>query len=173
MAVFKFNAYTPQIDNSAWIAHDANIIGNVEVCKKASVWFGPHSEVTMKNTNRQWKQYSRKLRSSHRPWFPIRNWENCTIGHSVILHGCTIADNTLIGMGSTILNGAKIGKGCLIGAGSLITENKIIPDGSLVMGAPGKIIRELDDEAKLNLIGSAVHYQERAAEFNKNLTKIF
>jgi carbonic anhydrase/acetyltransferase-like protein (isoleucine patch superfamily) len=75
-------------------------------------------------------------------------------------------------MGSTILNGAKIGKGCLIGAGSLITENKIIPDGSLVMGSPGKVMRELDDEAKENLIGSALHYQERAAEFRKNLSKI-
>ena len=90
----------------------------------------------------------------------------------MILHGCTIAANTLIGMGSTILNGAQIGKGCLIGAGSLITENKIIPDGSLVMGSPGKIIRQLDNEAKLDLIGSAIHYQERADEFNKNLTKI-
>jgi carbonic anhydrase/acetyltransferase-like protein (isoleucine patch superfamily) len=75
-------------------------------------------------------------------------------------------------MGSTILNGAKIGKGCLIGAGSLITENKLIPDGSLVMGSPGKIIRELDDAAKESLIGSALHYQERAAEFKNKLHKI-
>ena len=75
-------------------------------------------------------------------------------------------------MGSTILNGAQIGKGCLIGAGSLITENKIIPDGSLVMGSPGKVIRELDDEAKESLIGSALHYQERAAEFSKHLDRL-
>ena len=173
MAVFKFNADTPQIDSSAWIAHDANIIGNVEVCKKASVWFG----ATLRGDNEKILvgdgsniQENCVLHTDH--GFPLEIGENCTIGHSVILHGCVIADNTLIGMGSTILNGARIGKGCLIGAGSLITENKIIPDGSLVMGAPGKIIRELDDEAKLNLIGSAVHYQERAAEFNKNLTKI-
>ena len=174
MAVFKFNADTPQIDNSAWIAHDANVIGNVEVCKKASVWFG----ATLRGDNEKILvgdgsniQENCVLHTDH--GFPLEIGENCTIGHSVILHGCIIADNTLIGMGSTILNGARIGKGCLIGAGSLITENKIIPDGSLVMGAPGKIIRELDDEAKLNLIGSAAHYQERAAEFNKNLTKIF
>ena len=173
MAVFKFNADTPQIDISAWIAHDANIIGNVEVCKKASVWFG----ATLRGDNEKILvgdgsniQENCVLHTDH--GFPLEIGENCTIGHSVILHGCTIAENTLIGMGSTILNGAQIGKGCLIGAGSLITENKIIPDGSLVMGAPGKIIRKLDDEAKLNLIGSAVHYQERAAEFNKNLTKI-
>ncbi len=104
--------------------------------------------------------------------FPLEIGQNCTIGHSVILHGCTIADNTLIGMGSTILNGVKIGTGCLIGAGSLITENKVIPDGSLVMGSPGKIIRKLDDEAKLSLISSALHYQDRAAEFSKNLHEI-
>ena len=173
MAVFKLNADTPQIDSSAWIAHDANIIGNVEVCKKASVWFG----ATLRGDNEKILvgdgsniQENCVLHTDH--GFALEIGENCTIGHSVILHGCTIAENTLIGMGSTILNGAQIGKGCLIGAGSLITENKIIPDGSLVMGAPGKIIRKLDDEAKLNLIGSAVHYQERAAEFNKNLTKI-
>ena len=75
-------------------------------------------------------------------------------------------------MGSTILNGAQIGKGCLIGAGSLITENKVIPDGSLVMGSPGKVIRQLDNETKESLIGSALHYQERAAEFSEHLDKI-
>ena len=104
--------------------------------------------------------------------FPLKIGTNCTIGHSVILHGCSIADNTLIGMGTTILNGAQIGKGCLIGAGSLITENKIIPDGSLVMGSPGKVIRQLDNKTKESLIGSALHYQERAAEFSEHLDKI-
>ena len=173
MAVFKFNADTPKIDSSAWIAPDANIIGNVEVGKKASVWFG----ATLRGDNENILvgdgsnvQENCILHTDH--GFPLEIGENCTIGHSVILHGCTIAANTLIGMGSTILNGAQIGKGCLIGAGSLITENKIIPDGSLVMGSPGKIIRQLDNEAKLDIIGSAIHYQERADEFNKNLTKI-
>ena len=173
MPIFKFKTYSPYINSSAWIAHDANIIGKIEILDKASVWFG----ATLRGDNEKIIlgegsniQENCVLHTDH--GFPLTIGKNCTIGHSVILHGCTIEDSTLIGMGSTILNGAKIGKGCLIGAGSLITENKIIPDGSLVMGSPGKVMRELDDEAKENLIGRALHYQERAAEFRKNLSKI-
>ena len=94
---------------------------------------------------------------------------NCTIGHKVMLHGCTIGENTLIGMGATVLNGAKIGKNCLIGAGALITEGKEIPDGSLVMGVPGKVVRQLDDEAIAKLEASALHYQENMRRFRDNL----
>ena len=152
MPVFKFKNYSPKIESSAWIAHDANIIGKVEILKKASVWFG----ATLRGDNEeillgQGSNIQENCVLHTDNGFPLEIGQNCTIGHSVILHGCTIADNTLIGMGSTILNGAKIGTGCLIGAGSLITENKVIPDGSLVMGSPGKIIRKLDDEEKLQL----------------------
>ena len=173
MPIFKFKTYSPNIDSSAWIAHDANIIGKIEILKKASVWFG----ATLRGDNEEILigegsniQENCVLHTDH--GFPLKIGTNCTIGHSVILHGCSIADNTLIGMGSTILNGAQIGKGCLIGAGSLITENKVIPDGSLVMGSPGKVIRQLDNETKESLIGSALHYQERATEFSKHLHKI-
>ena len=173
MPIFKFKTYNPKIHSSAWIAHDANIIGNVDIGKKASVWFG----ATLRGDNEKIMlgegsniQENCVLHTDH--GFPLTIGKNCTIGHSVILHGCSISDNTLIGMGSTILNGAQIGKGCLIGAGSLVTENKIIPDGSLVMGSPGKVMRELDDEAKESLIGSALHYQERAAEFSKHLGRL-
>ena len=86
-----------------------------------------------------------------------------------MLHGCTIGDNSLIGMGATVLNGAKIGKNCLIGAGALITENKVIPDGSLVMGVPGKVVRELDAQAIQQLTASAKHYAENAARFRRDL----
>ena len=172
MPIFKFETHNPKIENSVWIAHDANIIGNVQVGKKASIWFG----ATLRGDNEKILidegsniQENCVLHTDYN--FPLTVGKNCTIGHSVILHGCFIADNTLIGMGSTILNGAKIGNGCLIGAGSLITENKVIPDGSLVMGSPGKVVRELDDEAKENLIGSALHYQERATEFSRHLDK--
>jgi carbonic anhydrase/acetyltransferase-like protein (isoleucine patch superfamily) len=101
--------------------------------------------------------------------YPLTIGENCTIGHKVMLHGCTIGDNSLIGMGATILNGAVIGKNCLIGAGALITENKVIPDGSLVMGAPGKVVRALDAQAIAGLTRSALHYQENAARFATEL----
>jgi len=89
-----------------------------------------------------------------------------------MLHGCTIGDNSLVGMGATILNGAKIGKNCLIGAGALITENKVIPDGSLVMGAPGKVVRELDAAAIAGLTASAKHYQDNARRFASQLKPV-
>ena len=173
MAVFKFRIHNPEIESSAWIAHDANIIGKVKILEKASIWFG----ATLRGDNEEILlgqgsniQENCVLHTDH--GFPLEIGQNCTIGHSVILHGCTIADSTLIGMGSTILNGARIGTGCLIGAGSLITENKVIPDGSLVMGSPGKVIRQLDEDAKNSLISSALHYQQRAAEFSKHLEKV-
>jgi carbonic anhydrase/acetyltransferase-like protein (isoleucine patch superfamily) len=89
-----------------------------------------------------------------------------------MLHGCTIGDNSLIGMGATILNGAKIGKNCLIGAGALITEGKVIPDGSLVMGAPGKVVRDLDEAAIKGLTGAALHYQDNMRRFRDQLKKV-
>ena len=104
--------------------------------------------------------------------FALTIGQNCTIGHKVMLHGCTIGDNTLIGMGATVLNGAIIGENCLIGAGALITENKVIPDGSLVMGAPGKVVRELNTQAVMDLRASAVHYQENMRRFKSDLKTI-
>ena len=173
MPIFKFKTYNPKIESSVWIAYDANIIGNVDIGKKASIWFG----ATLRGDNEKILlgegsniQENCVLHTDH--GFPLKIGTNCTIGHSVILHGCSIADNTLIGMGSTILNGAQIGKGCLIGAGSLITENKVIPDGSLVIGSPGKVIHQLDNETKESLIASALHYQDRAEEFSKHLDEI-
>ena len=101
--------------------------------------------------------------------YPLKIGKNCTIGHKVMLHGCKVGNNSLIGMGAIILNGASIGNNCLIGAGTLITENKIIPDGSLVMGAPGKIVRQLDAAAIQGLEKSATHYQENAKRFREEL----
>ncbi|MBA4352232.1 MAG: gamma carbonic anhydrase family protein, partial [Rhodobacter sp.] len=101
--------------------------------------------------------------------FPLVIGADCTIGHKAILHGCIIGDGTLIGMGATILNGAKIGRGCLIGACALITEGKEIPDGSLVMGSPGKVVRMLDDAAQARLLASAAGYRANARRFGAGL----
>ena len=101
--------------------------------------------------------------------YPATVGRNCTIGHKAMLHGCTIGDEALIGMGATILNGAVIGEGCIIGAGALVAEGKIIPPGSLVMGIPGKIIRELGDDARQKNIESATHYQDRMRTFKASL----
>jgi len=103
------------------------------------------------------------------PGLPLTVGRDCTIGHKAILHGCTIGDGTLIGMGAVVLNGARIGKGCLIGAGALVTEGKVIPDGSLVMGAPGKIVRELDDEARERLRAGAAKYVANMRRFRKEM----
>ena len=104
--------------------------------------------------------------------FPLTVGANCTIGHKVMLHGCTIGENTLIGMGAIVLNGAKIGKNCLIGAGALITENKEIPDNSLVMGSPGKVVRQLDNSAAQRITFSAQYYQENMRRFRETLTPV-
>ena len=163
----------PDIHETVWIADDANVIGNVELKEDSSIWFcatirGDNEIVVVgKGAN---IQENSVLHTDI--GFPLTIGENCTIGHKVMLHGCEIGNNTLIGMGAVILNGAKIGGNCLIGAGALITENKVIPDRSLVMGTPGKIVRQLDDTAIERLTQSALHYQENAARFRNKLVKV-
>ena len=173
MSIYQLGEMRPDIHETAWIADDANVIGNVELKEGSSVWFcttirGDNEIVVVgKGTNIQENTVMHTDIG-----FPLTIGENCTIGHKVMLHGCEIGTNSLIGMGTVILNGAKIGDNCLIGAGALITENKVIPDGSLVMGAPGKIVRQLDDAAIARLIKSALHYRENAARFRKKLVKV-
>jgi len=170
MTIYALADTAPQIDPSAWVAPDANVIGNVVLGAKSSVWFG----CTIRGDNERIEvgtgsnvQENCVLHTD--PGCPITIGTNCTIGHKVMLHGCEIGENSLIGMGATILNGAKIGKNCLIGAGALITENKVIPDGSLVMGVPGKVVRTLDADAIAGLTRSAEHYQHNAARFAADL----
>ena len=173
MSIYQLGEMRPDIHETAWIADDANVIGNVELKEGSSVWFcstirGDNEIVVVgQGTNIQENTVMHTDIG-----FPLTIGENCTIGHKVMLHGCEIGKNTLIGMGSVILNGAKIGNNCLIGAGALITENKVIPDRSLVMGAPGKIIRQLGDAAVLRLTQSAFHYQENAELFRNKLVKV-
>lgn len=173
MTIYALAGKTPQIDASAWVAPDANVIGNVVLEEKTSVWFG----TTIRGDNEAITVGAGSNVQENCVFhtdigFPLSIGKNCTIGHKVMLHGCTIDDNSLIGMGATVLNGAKIGKNCLIGAGALITENKVIPDGSLVMGAPGKVVRTLDEKAIQALTASALHYQENAARFAQDLKPV-
>jgi carbonic anhydrase/acetyltransferase-like protein (isoleucine patch superfamily) len=171
--IYAIDGIAPTIDPSAWIAPDANLIGKVVVGADASVWFG----ATLRGDNEvihvgAGSNVQENCVLHTDMGFPLTIGTNCTIGHKAMLHGCTIGDGTLIGMGATILNGAKIGAGCLIGACALITEGKSIPDGSLVMGAPGKVVRQLDQTARARLLASAAGYQANARRFRSGLTRL-
>lgn len=164
--IYALDGISPQIDGSAWVAADANIIGRVVLGAASSVWFaatlrGDNEDITVgAGSNVQ------EGAVLHTDWgYPLVIGENCTIGHRAVLHGCVIGAGSLIGMGAVVLNGAQIGQGCLIGAGALITEGKVIPDGSLVMGSPGRVVRLLDDAARAGLIRSALAYQANARRF--------
>ncbi|PTX46367.1 carbonic anhydrase/acetyltransferase-like protein (isoleucine patch superfamily) [Gemmobacter caeni] len=171
--IYELDGVAPQIAPDAWVAPDANLIGKVVLEARASVWFG----VTMRGDNEEIRvgagsnvQENCVLHTDM--GYPLVIGANCTIGHKAMLHGCIIGDGSLIGMGATVLNGAKIGKGCLIGAGALITEGKEIPDGSLVMGAPGKVVRVLDEAARARLLKSAEGYRANAARFRAGMKPV-
>jgi carbonic anhydrase/acetyltransferase-like protein (isoleucine patch superfamily) len=170
MTIYALNGVSPQLHDDTWVAPDANVIGKIVLEQGVSIWFG----VTMRGDHEEIHigagsnvQESTVMHVD--PGFPLTIGENCTIGHKVMLHGCTIGDGSLIGMGATVLNGAKIGKNCLIGAGALITENKEIPDGSLVMGAPGKVVREMDERTLAMLPRAAGHYHDNMKLFRDTL----
>ena len=173
MTLFALGEVQPQLHDDTWVAHDANLIGQVVLERAASVWFcstirADHEEIRVGEGSNVQENTVMHVDAG----FPLTVGKNCTIGHKVMLHGCTIGDNTLIGMGATVLNGAKIGKNCLIGACALITENKVIPDGSLVMGSPGKVVRQLDDQAIAGLTASALHYQDNMRRFRDTLQAV-
>jgi len=173
MTLYALGDHRPAIDADSWVAPDANLIGQVVLEEGASVWFGTtiradHEEIRVGRGSNVQENCVFHVDAG----FPLSIGTNCTIGHKVMLHGCTIQDNSLIGMGATVLNGAVIGKNCLIGAGALITENKVIPDGSLVMGVPGKVVRALDAAAIAGLEASALHYQQNMRLFREKLVEI-
>ena len=168
--IYSLDGIAPEIAASAWIAPDANVIGKIAVEDDASIWFGS----TLRGDNELIRvgagsniQENCVLHTDM--GYPLTIGKNCTIGHKAMLHGCTIGEQSLIGMGATVLNGAVIGRNCLIGAGALITEGKEIPDNSLVMGAPGKVVRVLDETAAEGLLASALHYQQNARRFRDGL----
>jgi carbonic anhydrase/acetyltransferase-like protein (isoleucine patch superfamily) len=175
MTLYSLDDYAPILPENGdyWVAEDANVIGKVSLGAGANIWFG----ATLRGDNEMIDvgagsniQENCVLHTDIGS--PLTIGAGCTIGHKAMLHGCTLGENTLIGMGATVLNGARIGKNCLIGAGALITENKEIPDGSLVMGAPGKVVRQLDEMQIEALKQSAKHYQINARRFRDGLVRI-
>ena len=170
--IYELNGLTPEFpaNGDFWVAADANLIGQVRLLSGASVWFG----ATLRGDNELIEVGSGSNVQENSVLhtdigFPLIIGTNCTIGHQATLHGCTIGDQSLIGMGATVLNGAKIGRNCLIGAGALVTEGKVIPDNSLVVGAPGKVARILTEAEVLSLLKSAQGYQDNMRRFAKSL----
>ena len=175
MPVYALNGVSPELPDAAsyWIAQSADVIGRVRLEKNASVWFGAvlrgDNELILVGEGSN-VQDGCVLHTD--VGAPLTIGQNCTIGHQAMLHGCTIGNNTLVGIGATILNHAVIGNNCLIGAHALIPEGKTIPDNSLVMGAPGRVVRQLDEEAVERLRKSAESYVKNWQRYAKGLTEI-
>ncbi len=175
MTIYALDGISPELPEagSYWIAPGAHVIGRVRLNKNASVWFGAVLRGDMEliavgeGSNIQDGCVLHTDMGS-----PLTIGQGCTIGHQAMLHGCTIGDNSLVGIGATILNNAVIGKNCLIGAHTLIPEGKTIPDNSLMMGAPGKIVRELDQDAILRLAKSAEGYVRNWQRFARSMTAV-
>ena len=173
MAVYQLDDRTPQIAPSAWVAENAQVMGSVTMGANASVWFGATARgdtetITIGEGSNI--QDGSVLHADYGQ--PLTVGKNVTVGHMVMLHGCTIGDESLIGIGAVVLNGAKIGKNCLVGAGSLVTEGKEFPDGSMIMGTPAKVVRQLTPEQIQGLRESAKHYIENAHRYKAGLRKI-
>ena len=173
MAIYEFDGKQPQVAATAWVADSAQVMGAVTLHANASVWFGSvirGDTETIEIGEGSNIQDGSVLHADHGK--PLVVGKHVTVGHMVMLHGCTIGDESLIGIGAVVLNGAKIGKHCLVGAGSLVTEGKEFPDGSMIMGCPAKVVRELSPAQIEGLRQSARHYVENAHQFQSTLKKI-
>ena len=171
--IYALDGVAPTIHPEAWIAPTAVVIGNVVVEAGASVWFGAvlrgdnERIVIGRGSN---VQENSVLHTD--PGCPLMVGADCTVGHKAMLHGCTIGDGSLVGMGATVLNRATLGPGSLLGACALVTEGKAIPEGHLAVGAPAKAVRALDAAAREGLLASARHYRENAARFRDGLAAL-
>ena len=172
MTIYQYKDKSPQIHDSAFVAKEATLIGDVILNEDVSIWpgvviRGDNEPITVgKGSNVQEGTVMHTDMGC-----PLTLAENVTVGHQVMLHGCTVGDGSLIGIGAVVLNGARIGKNCLVGAGSLVTEGKEFPDGSMIMGTPAKVVRELTHEQIQGLGKSAQNYVENARRYKAGLKK--
>ena len=173
MAIYELDGTVPRIADSAWVADSAQVMGNVELAQDVSVWFGAVIRGDTETIRIGRRTNIQDMSVLHADvGMPLTLGEDVTVGHQVMLHGCTIGDGSLIGIGAVVLNGAKIGKDCLVGAGSLVTEGKEFPDGSMILGSPAKVVRQLTPEQLQGLRLNAQHYVENARRFRTGLKKI-
>ena len=173
MTIYQLDDLTPSIHESAWIADNAQVMGNVALAEGSSVWFGAvirgDTETISVGKGSNIQDHS-VLHADI--GMPLVIGDNVTVGHQVMLHGCTIGDGSLIGIQAVVLNGARIGKNCLVGAGALVTEGKEFPDGSMILGSPAKAVRQLTPEQIEGLKMSAQHYMDNARRYKAGLKKI-
>jgi carbonic anhydrase/acetyltransferase-like protein (isoleucine patch superfamily) len=175
MAIYELDGISPELPEFGrfYVADNAAVIGKVRLKTDASVWFN----AVLRGDN-EWIELGERSQIQDNcvlhtdPGFPLTIGSNCVIGHLVMLHGCTVGDNSLIGMGAVVLNGARIGNNSLVGAGAVVTERKEFPDNSLIVGAPARVIRTLDEKAVEMIRGGADVYVKRFARYLKGLKKI-
>ena len=175
MPIYELDGQGPEFptDGRYWVAETATLIGRVRLKTQASVWFG----AVLRGDN-EWIELGERSQIQDNatlhtdPGFPLTIGTNCVIGHNVILHGCTIGDESLIGMGAIMLNGASVGRNCLVGAGAVVTEGKSFPDNSLIVGAPARVIRTLDEKAAAMIRGGADIYVRRSQQYSQGLKRV-
>lgn len=176
MAIYQLGddpEYAPKIAPTAWVADSATVLGRVQMGAHSSVWFGAvlrgdNDRITL--GERVNVQDGSVLHTDH--GFPLTLGNDVSIGHLVMLHGCSIGEGSLIGIHATVLNGAKIGRNCLVGAGSVVTEGKEFPDNSLILGSPARVVRELSPEQAARVRMGAAHYVENAVRHREQMKKI-
>jgi carbonic anhydrase/acetyltransferase-like protein (isoleucine patch superfamily) len=173
MAVYSLEDRIPQVPQSAWVAESASVVGNVTLGEEASVWYGTvirgdNAGVTIGRATNVQDNCTLHVDEG----VPLVVGDNVSIGHQVMLHGCTIGDGSLVGIQSVVLNRARIGRNCIVGAGSVVTEGKEFPDGSLILGAPARVARQLTPAQIEHLQWVARHYVEQAGRHRKGLKRI-
>ena len=173
MAIYELDGKAPQLGAGAWVADSAQVIGAVEIGDGASVWFGAvvRGDNEPIRIGRDSNIQDGSVLHSDRG-VPLTIGANVTVGHQVMLHGCTVGDGCLIGIQAVILNNARIGRNCIVGAGSVVTEGKEFPDNSLIIGSPAKVVRTLDENAVAKLAPMAEHYVENSRRYAAGLKRI-
>lgn len=175
MPIYELDGQSPEFPDAGqyYVAETAVLIGRVRLEAESSVWFG----AVLRGDN-EWIELGERSQIQDNatlhsdPGFPMTIGRNCVIGHNVILHGCTVGENSLIGMGAIMLNGARVGSNSLVGAGSVVTEGKSFPDNSLIVGAPARVIRTLDEKAAAMIRAGADIYVRRSKQYAKGLKRI-
>ena len=173
MAIYQLDDMQPSLHETAWVADSAQVIGQVTLAECSSVWFGvvARGDTAAIHVGKGANIQDNSVLHADEG-MPLVIGENVTVGHQVMLHGCTIGDGSLIGIQAVVLNGAKIGKNCLVGAGSLVTEGKEFPDGCMILGSPAKAVRQLSPEQIEGLKMSARHYMDNARRYKAGLKKL-